>query len=210
MLTGPADAPGDAGWTLAEVVVVMTVTAVLLAAVGTALVAAIGAYSSVLDESLADDRGRVILDRFDRDLRQASSVNLPQRVGNAWFVEYLTDVRDTGEPSTCTQWRLDSGTHTLDVRTWTTTATQAPQWGTAATGVVNDPSTQPPFAVTLASSTVAHEQLTIELHLLLSHAGAATRAAVAARNSSTASPSNTDADGDGASDTPVCTTFGRP
>jgi Tfp pilus assembly protein PilW len=208
-VAGTAEEP-DAGWTVVEVVVAMTIASALLAAVGWALVGAIGAYSHVLDESLADDRGRVILDRVDRDLRQVSSVNLPERVGNLWFVEYLTDVKDTGNPSTCTQWRLDTGTHTLDVRSWTSTATEAPQWGTAATGVVNDPSTQPPFTVTSASSTVAHQQLTVELHLRLSHGDATSRAAVTARNSSTASPSNTDADGDGASDTPVCTAFGRP
>ena len=61
-----------------------------------------------------------------------------------------------------------------------------------------------------ASGTAARQALTVELRLRLANGSATTRATVVARNSSTGSPSNADADGDKVSDTEVCTTFGRP
>ncbi len=79
-----------------------------------------------------------------------------------------------------------------------------------ASAVVNDPTTEPPFAVTLAGGLALHQQLTVALRLRLTQGQALTRTVLTARNSSTASTSNTDADADGASDTPVCSSFGRP
>ncbi len=202
--------PPDRGFSLVELVVAMVVTSLLLAAVGAALVAVIGAYTRVQDTSLAADRGRALLDRFDRDLRQVSAINRPVSVGSKTYVEYETDVADTGTPSTCTQWRLDSATRRLDVRTWLATATRAPTFSTAASGVANDPATQPPFTFTPAGGSTVHQQLTVTLQLALPRGKALTTATVTARNSSAASTSNADVDGDGASDAPVCTTFGRP
>ena len=204
------DPDPDHGFSLVELAVAMAVTSLLLAAVGAALVAVIGAYGRVQDTSLAADRGRVLLDRFDRDLRQVSAINRPGSVGGRVYVEYETDVADTGIPSTCTQWRLDTAAKRLDVRTWPATATTAPAFVPAASGVANDPVTQPPFGFAPAGGDAVHQQLTVTLRLALARGQALTRATVTARNSSPASPSNADADGDGASDTPVCTTFGRP
>ena len=74
MLTPPPrrrDPDPDRGFSLVELAVAMAVTSLLLAAVGAALVAVIGAYGRVQDTSLAADRGRVLLDRFvpaDQDI----------------------------------------------------------------------------------------------------------------------------------------------
>jgi type II secretory pathway pseudopilin PulG len=202
----------DDGFTVVELGVAMIVSALLLAMVVTALLSLVGAYRTVQDTTLSDDRGRVILDRIDRDLRQASAVNLPQTVGAAAFVEYETDVGPPGAPPTCTQWRLDGSTHELAVRTWTLPAPAvAPSWGTIASGVVNDLTAEPPFAVagSTPGASVQREQLTVQLRLALPKGDALTRATVTARNSSANGGAVTDADGDGVPDAPVCLTFGR-
>jgi hypothetical protein len=209
VLTARSTRPGDAGLGVVELAVVIAVTALLLAVVGPVLVGVLRAYGKVQDTSLAADRGRVVLDRLDRDLRQASSVNLPTLSGARVYLEYATDVVGPGTAA-CTQWRLDTSAQQLDVRSWAAGATTAPGWRTAATGVVNTPGTDPPFTVAPATATSPHQQLAVQLRLRLPRGQALTRTLLTARNTSTASPSNTDADGDGASDTPVCTTFGRP
>lgn len=204
----------DAGFSVVELSVAMVISSLLLALVVAALISMVRSYQKVQDTTLADDRGRVILDRLDRDLRQAAAVNLPQTVGGSAYVEYETDVAAPGAAPTCTQWRLDGGAHVLAVRTWTLPApTAAPAWTPIATGVVNDLTTEPPFAVAAAGSipgvTVQREQLAVHLRLSLAHGQALTQAAITARNSSAASGAAADADGDGVPDTPVCLTFGR-
>jgi prepilin-type N-terminal cleavage/methylation domain-containing protein len=203
-------APRDGGFTLVELAVATAVTAMILAAVVAGLRVVVASYGRVQDSGLAADRGHFVLDRFDRDLRQASSVNRPTRVGPRVYVEYETDLTDTGSPSTCTQWRFDGAAHSLDVRSWPVGATGEPGFTTALSDVVDDPATEPPFVVTPAGGGALHQQLTVTLRLALAHGQALSRATVTARNSSATSASNADADADGASDTPVCATFGRP
>jgi type II secretory pathway pseudopilin PulG len=201
---------GDGGLGVVELAVAMAVTAILLAVVGPVLVGVLRAYGKVQDTSLAADRGRVVLDRLDRDLRQASSVNLPTQTGTRVYLEYATDVTAPGTAAACTQWRLDTSSQQLDVRSWASGTTTAPGWRTAATGVVNAPATEPPFSVSPATAAAPHQQLAVQLRLRLPRGQALTRTLLTGRNTSTTSPSNADADGDGASDTQVCTTFGRP
>jgi prepilin-type N-terminal cleavage/methylation domain-containing protein len=204
----------DAGFSVVELSVAMVISSLLLAIVVAALISMVRSYQKVQDTTLADDRGRVILDRLDHDLRQASAVNLPQMVGGSAYVEYETDVGAPGAAPMCTQWRLDGAAHVLAVRTWTLPApATAPAWAPVATGVVNDLTTEAPFAVAAAGSlpgvTVQREQLTVQLRLSLPHGEALTRAAMTARNSSAATGAAVDADGDGVPDAPVCLTFGR-
>jgi prepilin-type N-terminal cleavage/methylation domain-containing protein len=190
----------QAGYSLVELLVAVVVTSLLLAAVATAVAGLVGAYRKVQDTQLADDRGRVVLDRLDRDLRQAAAVNSPGVAGSALYVEYETDVGAAGAPASCTQWRLDGGTHVLAVRRWTLPApAAAPAWSPVATGVVNDLTAEPPFQVTPSQGAVEHTQLTVQLRLALTRGQALTRATVTARNS--AAGSGTAA--------LVCLTYGR-
>ena len=71
MLTRPHPRQ-DGGLGLVELVVAMAVSAVLLAAVGPVVVGVLRAFGHVQDASQVHDRGRVVLDRIDRDLRQVS------------------------------------------------------------------------------------------------------------------------------------------
>ncbi len=196
----------DDGLSLVELAVASAVTGVLLAAVGPVVLAVLGSFGHVQDASQVHDRGRVILDRLDRDLRQVSEINRPTTSDGRIYLEYLA-ATGAGTP-TCTQWRYDPSAAQLAVRSWAVGSSAAPAWGTAATGMVNT-AAEPPFTVTPAGGTAQHQQLTVALRLRLPRDEALTRTVLTARNSSEASPSNADADHDGLSDVPVCTTFGR-
>ncbi len=206
---GPGDRARDGGLGTVEFAVTMIVTGVLLVVVVPVLMSVVRSYGRVQDTSLAADRGRVVLDRIDRDLRQVSAINRPTTLGSRVYVEYETEALEAGSTATCTQWRHDAATRRLEVRTWTATTTGAPGWSTAASGMVNDPVTEPPFVMTPADATTQHQQLTVQLRLQLAQGQALTRTVLTARNSSAASASNADDDADGASDSPVCTGFGR-
>ncbi len=208
----PGDRPRadrDRGLGTVEFAVTMIVTGLLLAVVVPVLMSVARSYGRVQDTSLAADRGRVVLDRLDRDLRQASSVNLPTRQGQRVFVEYRIEALESGTTATCTQWRYNAANRRLDVRTWGDGATGSPGWRRVLSNMVNDPAVEPPFAVQLAGGVAQHQQLTVQLRLRLPNGQALTRTVLTARNSSAGSPSNADVDGDGASDTPVCTNHGR-
>jgi len=194
--------------TMVELVIAVSVTTVVLVAVASGLSLMIKAYTRVQDRSLAQDRGRVVLDGLDRDLRWASSVNQPVRIGDTWYLEFQANAR-TGTAQECSQWRLDAAADTLQVRRWTVGAATAPAWRTAATRVTNNPTTRRPFTVTPAGDTVRHQQVDLQLELTLPRGSGISTARLTARNSSTASPSNIDIDVDGVSDSEVCTTFGR-
>jgi len=208
VLGGAAGSRGDRGVTMVELVIAITVTTVVLVAVASGLSLMIKAYTRVQDRSLAQDRGRVILDGLDRDLRWASSVNRPVRIGDTWYLEFQANAR-TGTTPECSQWRLDAATDTLQVRRWSVGAAAAPAWQTAATRVTNDPSSRRPFAVVPAGDTVRHQQVDLQLELTLPRGSGISTARLTARNSSAASPSNADVNGDAVSDDEVCTSFGR-
>jgi hypothetical protein len=209
VLTRPAGTRDDGGLSTVEFAVTMIVTGVLITVVVPVLLSVVGSYSKVQDTGLASDRGRVVLDRIDRDLRMVSSINRPTTQGHRVFVEYQTEALAPGSAVTCTQWRYDRNTRRLDVRSWSTATTGAPGWSTATSSMVNDPATEPPFVMTPADGTSLHQQLTVQLRLQLPQGQALTRTVLTARNSSAGSPSNPDVDGDGRSDSPVCTNFGR-
>jgi prepilin-type N-terminal cleavage/methylation domain-containing protein len=198
----------DRGVTLLELVIAISVTGVVLVAVASGLSLMIKSYTRVQDRSLAQDRGRVVLDGLDRDLRWASSVNLPVRIGDTWYLEFQGNAR-TGTTQECSQWRLDTAADTLQTRRWTVGTATAPAWRTVATRVTNDPSTRRPFTVLPASQTVRHQQVDLQLELTLPRGSGVSVARLTARNSSSASPSNSDVDGDTVSDDEVCTSFGR-
>jgi Tfp pilus assembly protein PilW len=205
----PRTSPRDRGLSTVELVVSMIVTGVLIAVVTPVLVSVMRSYTKVQDTSLAADRGRVVLDRIDRDLRQVAAINRPTTQGQRVYVEYEIEALAPGSTATCTQWRYNRSTGRLDVRTWASGTSGAPGWSTATSAVVNDPAAEPPFVMTPADGTTLHQQLTVQLRLRLPQGQALTRTVLTARNSSAGSTSNADADGDGASDTPVCTGHGR-
>jgi len=189
-------------------------------------------------QGLADSSAEVrrAFDQMDRQMRYADALNPPTLVGTTWYVELRTsaDGDDDGMP-TCTQWRLVGDTDELQVRTWEvqgTTASGLTPWATVARRIVNDPadSDERPFTFAAAGSRlpalggVSAESTTLEsktlrqrlrVRLLSTADGPEPGSAesvvdFSARNSSTTSETNPDANNDGVPNVAVCTQAGRP
>jgi prepilin-type N-terminal cleavage/methylation domain-containing protein len=204
---GAAGEPGEsgqAGFTVTELVVAMSIFAVLLAIFGAAIVSFTSATTRTLQTSDQATEARNAFNLFDRQVRSAAAVNRPQLVGANWYVEYRNEA---AIPSVCTQWVLRTGTSTLAVRTWVSgvSAVATPSaWRTISTAVVNTPA-QPPFSFTAATVTSPRQQLTIDLRFRRGTSPATVETSTfTAANTSTSTVSNPDVDTDGRSDTQVC------
>jgi prepilin-type N-terminal cleavage/methylation domain-containing protein len=95
--------PDDAGFSLVEVMVTMGIMSVLMALFTTAVLQVYRA--SVTSESLstAQSQLQVAFQRFDRELRYASWVAQPGKVGDTWYVEFAGYDRVS-----CLQLRLET------------------------------------------------------------------------------------------------------
>jgi prepilin-type N-terminal cleavage/methylation domain-containing protein len=203
----------DEGFTLVELLVAMGIFSVLLAI----FAAAVTSFSrTTLRTSQTSDQtsqARTAMDLFDRGLRSASEINRPVLVGSNWYVEYRSDAV---LPNTCTQWvlRTAPGTQVLARRTWVTdVATPTPSaWRTVATNVVNtnDPAADAarridPFSFEWATPAIPRQRLAVRLRVQQG-SGPLTRydSTFAARNTSTLTRTNPDANTDNHSDYEVC------
>lgn len=195
--TGAGD---DAGFTLVELLVAMGLFLVLLTVFGAAVAAMTDDVRKTQGISEATDNVRLAFDRFDKQVRYSYAINPATRVGNDWYVEF--DTVDVNGNRICRQWRLSAADQDLQQRSWPagTAPASAPAWSTVAAGVINDPSTEPPF--TVAGTTVArpYQRLTLDLVVQRS-AGPGGRAAT----STAFYGRNTGPD----TVTPVCTQVGR-
>jgi len=184
----------------------MTVFGAVLAMFVGSLSAFMGMSARTVTISTQDNDARAIYTRFDRSVRTATSVNRPQRVGNNWYVEWLTAASAT---SLCTQWVLRTDSATLAVRTWVPVAigtTTPSAWRTVATDVVNT-ADQQPFSLAPATLQTPVQRLALSFWLRRDTTTAATLTATTfvALNSGLGSPSNPDTDQNGVSDKEVCT-----
>lgn len=199
----------DSGITTVELIVAMgifvTVIAIFMSGV---VVMTNNAVRSTVTVN-AGDNARLVLQRFDKQLRYADAVNLPGTgtVGRR-YIEFRTPatVAKSGV-TTCTQWRWDPTTTLMEMRSWADGAASLPAFVTVAKGVVPDASVPGyPFAMELASP--LHPRQEVSVSLLFTGAEDAKISAASsfvARNSSVDSPSNVDSPpSDGASDNPVC------
>jgi prepilin-type N-terminal cleavage/methylation domain-containing protein len=207
--------PRDAGFTLVEYTVAMMIFTVVIAitAGGIALMARDVVKTTNL--STSTDQIRLAFNRLDRQVRYASEVNFPVSVsGTRWYVEFLT-LDGKGVP-TCHQWRLDTATDRLQERWWPAAAVPgtAPAWTTVASNIANDPVADPPFTLVPATETQQRQGLVVELiarKAARDTSSVTLQTSLYARNSSTQSAANVDANGDGTSDDPICDDLGtRP
>lgn len=220
MLRGPdREEARDGGMSVIELITAMGIFTVVLAVFLGGLVTMARGTTRATQVADTSDSLRATFQAMDRQIRYASSINRPGTgASGAWYVEFIaTELPDSQDPL-CTQWRFDPTAQTLAYRTWrdTPSSTVTP-WHTAAHGVSYDSSSgQRPFTFTPASGTHYRQQLTVVVNI---GPGAVPGAEVTgdvstvfvARNSSETSPSNPDANGDGASDAPVCTShLSRP
>ena len=193
----------DAGFTLIELIVAMFLFSLLLGIFMSGIVLMTRDTVRVQNISNTEDQARRAFDRFDRQLRYASAVYPPGRVGDDWYFEYQTTATGSSTAQ-CTQWRVQHSTQQLQVRTWDDATGASPSgWVSVASHVSNDPTSEVPFTFTPADNTYMHQQVGLLLEVSI---GTTTpvrlQVSFVARNTSTATVTNNGG--------PVCQQVGRP
>ena len=196
----------QAGFSLVELIVAMSIFAVILAIFGITIVNFSNATARTAATSDQATTARTVYNLFDKQVRSADAVNRPGWAGTNYYVEYENT---TASPTVCTQWVVRTATATLATRTWTTgtgSADTPGAWRTVATNGSNATTdSQPPFQFTAATTASPFQQLTLNLRFKQGGNASATvlTSTFTAANSSTSSKSNA-ADSTGASASPIC------
>jgi type II secretory pathway component PulJ len=194
---------------LMELIVSMSIFVIVLIVYFSALITMTHTTVRAQDTVNAADNLRAAFNALDHQVRYASAINRPGTGGTGnWYVEFEATDLPSGEPDLCYQWRYDVTEDTLAYRTWsedgisTVSDWRGVSWNVLPSGAGD------PFAFTAADGTILRQTLTVNLKVeaLTNGEVAAQSATFVARNSSYSSQSNVDADLDGVSDSPVCTT----
>jgi prepilin-type N-terminal cleavage/methylation domain-containing protein len=146
----------DAGFSLIEVVVSMSVMAVFMAIMTTGIVQVYRVVNSDEAVSIAQSQINIAFLRLDREIRYASDMSTEGQVGADWYVEYLTTY--TGTPI-CTELRLHVANAQLQRRSWTQGGTPPSTWTIFASGV----SDSRPFTFSAADATFNYPRLALSL-----------------------------------------------
>jgi prepilin-type N-terminal cleavage/methylation domain-containing protein len=148
----------DAGVTLIELMVALSLTGTVLALFTGAVVQMYGAAHRTESVSVAQSELHTALQRLDKEVRYASDITAAGSVGGAWYVELLATV---GTP-VCIELRLQGGQ--LQRRTWTENqiATTRSAWLPLASGV-RAAGTGAPFTVLPPDVNVGFERLRLRL-----------------------------------------------
>ncbi len=192
----PGGTDGDAGVTLMEVTVAMSVMAVATSLAVAGVVHVFGTSNRAEALVVAQGQAHNAFVRLDRDIRYASGISRPGQANGSQYVEYTLTNTDV---TTCTQLRLTGSTGLLQSRSRRSGEVVGP-WQTLASHVT----TPRGFTRTLATDEGApHQQLDV---LLTLQAGAG---ATTSRRQSSYSFAALNTSIDTQSDT-VCGSLGRP
>jgi prepilin-type N-terminal cleavage/methylation domain-containing protein len=157
----------DGGFTLAEVVVSMTVMSVFLTVFTGGILQMFRMSNKSESAAIGQSQLTVVFQRLDKEIRYATAIGSPGAGANGTdqYVQYV--VVESGA-STCRELRLTANAELLQTRSWTRGALPvAPSaWTTLASGVTSVPGTKP-FTLDPAP-TVNHQRLQIRL---LAHSG---------------------------------------
>lgn len=204
----------DAGLTIVELVVAMSIFTIVLGIYFSALISMSHTTVRAQDSVDASDALRATFNTLDHQVRYATSINRPVKGGSgSWYVELeATNLPDAQKPM-CYQWRLNPTTNVLSTRTWredgssVVTAWQGVSWDVKTGNVVSGVPVSP-FEFVPVGGSILRQSLTVHLRVdgLTSGQVADQKTTFIARNSSEKSKSNDDANNDGVSDFPVCLT----
>lgn len=132
-LPAPASRPVDAGWSLLETVVSMSLMSVAGAIFTAGFVQVYRTFNLLQAQNDAQQQLTTAFLRLDREVQYASALSLPAKVDDNWYVEYLTG---TGSTRTCVELRLNVAAGQLQRRSWTNSPPIAPtSWIPLASGV---------------------------------------------------------------------------
>ena len=148
--------PEDGGATLVELMVGMTVMAVVMAMFVTSAVQMYRAINKIQSVAAAQSQVAIAFQRLDKEVRYAEGISAPS-TSSPWYVEFVT--ANTGT-AICTQLWLDTTAGQLKRREWTQGGSYARVVGVPiATGVTS----AQPFTVSNPDSTYNVQRLRINL-----------------------------------------------
>jgi type II secretory pathway pseudopilin PulG len=149
-------ATGDAGITMVDVVVSMTIMSIFLAMFTGGVLQMFRTANRSEAASFTQSQINIAFLRLDREIRYAAGLSTPGYVGPDAYVEYLTT--NTGTP-VCTELRLHGTTRQLQRRTWT----QGSLAPTAWIPLASDVRSAQPFTLTAADATFNFQRLELKL-----------------------------------------------
>lgn len=175
----------DAGYSLIELLTAMSLFVVVLAVTMQGVVLMM--KDTVRTQTVGDtaDALRKVGDRLDKGVPYASALDQPVRVGNSWYLEFLNTTKVDGVGgATCVGYKVDTDADTISMRTWTDGAASLPGWTLLAKRITNDPSTEVPFQVFVASPTdFSRQRLVVYLEAQNARgSGSELRSTLVARN----------------------------
>lgn len=203
----------ESGFSLMELVVAMGIFTIFVAMFMTAVINLTQGATRAQLTAEASSGVLTVFQNLDRQVRYADAINFPGDAGGATYIEFRTPASSAPtEVTTCTQYRFLPTEGRIESRSWPDVAGATPTaWSTKLTTVIDKPGANYPFKLIPATSTGSARQQ-LELRLEAGNesmdAGAAISTTFVARNSGTTSPSNSDSNGDGQSDAPVCLSTG--
>ncbi|HET6209323.1 MAG TPA: prepilin-type N-terminal cleavage/methylation domain-containing protein, partial [Jatrophihabitans sp.] len=106
----------DAGFSLSETLVGMTIMTVFMAIFSSAMISMFTATNKTTTINDTATQLNVAFARLDKQVRYASAISTEGQSGGSWYVEFLTT--NTGSPF-CSQLKLDPTSQVLQERTWT-------------------------------------------------------------------------------------------
>jgi len=153
-----ADPGRDAGFTLVELVVALSIMATALALFGAGIGQIYSTARATEALTVAASQSHTAFLRLDREIRYAAGISVPAQVDGDWYVEYATTA--AGE-QTCHQVRIGAAPGVLQIRDQRGAGEPGP-WNTLASGVASPSSFSRTGAATGGSQ---YQQLTVALTL---------------------------------------------
>lgn len=157
----------DSGFSLIETIVAMSIFAVFMGLVMSAIIAMMA--STQKSTSLHDGTAALenVFQDLDHQVRYASGLNTPSSLPNGnWYVSWQSPATNMS-PLVCTQLKWDKATSTLDSRTWVPGASPlvVTGWKILGSNIILDPTATQPFTLVNSNKTnnLVHEQLTVRL-----------------------------------------------
>lgn len=204
---------GEAGFTLVELMMAMSVFLVFLTIIVSSVISITAASGRAQVVAQSSNGVLVVFQNLDRQIRYADSINFPGAGATAGsrYVEFRVPASPPSVIATCVQWRYWPATKSIQSRQWPESSAPSPNWATKVSNVIDTGAATYPFKLTPAANGGSATQqllLAISSGTATFTAGASISSTFVARNTSILSQSNLSTKTPGVSDSPVCSSSG--